>query len=341
MSDSLNPQALKFYRNQRGWSQDQLAEATMRKLSKTQISRWERGKQIAGIRSNSREVLRQALGVEWEQLTRPPKEEDSLKWRNRVPLKGGINGSARTFLTLVQRHLRLTEDEIMDIAPLAVLILAAHSLHARQTALDETVKALEAATAEAYRRLPYLPGAFLDGNVHDWDGWIENERKSLEENELFVTYQDDDGNEQSPFINFLQDELKALGLFEEHPIEFTASYSGATPDYAVPAHVLGANVGLDPDNEADQGILERIQDGRIDLGEVLEKKKAVEAEEYRRWLEEKNQAVTEELTSRFERSISGIRLKIKLPGGQSMPAVTGSAANRGADIDHTDTRERT
>jgi hypothetical protein len=185
----------------------------------------------------------------------------------------------------------------MDLAPLAVLILGRRSLRARQTALDETVEALEAATAEACRRLPYMPGAFHDG--YDYE-WIDEERTSLKKRELFVTHQDSEGNEHSPFVNFLQDELKALGLFEKHPIEFWASYRGATPDYAVPTHVLGATVGLDPDNEADQGILEQIQAGRIDLMKVWEKKEATGAEEYRRWLEEQNQAVTEEFASRFK-----------------------------------------
>lgn len=333
MTDSLNPEALKFYRKQRGnWSQDQLAAES--KISKTQISRWERGEQVAGIRASSRERLCQALGVKWEQLTRPPKKEESLMWWNRVPLKGGIGGSAKTFLTYVQGRLRLTEDAIMDLAPLAVLILATRSLRARQTALDETLAALEAATAEACRRLPYLPGAFHDG--YDYD-WIKEERKSLKDRKLFVTYQDDDGNEHSPFINFLQDELKALGLFEEHPIEFTPSCSWATPDYAVPAPILGPIVGLDPDNEADQGILERIQDGRIDLWEVLEKKKAAEAEEYRRWLEEKNQAVK---ATPLELLLDDL-LMPKLPGEQSTPAATGSTADQGANIDNTDTGERT
>lgn len=336
MTDSLNPEALKFYRKQRGnWSQDQLAVES--KISKTQISRWERGEQVAGIRARSRERLCEALGVKWEQLTRPPKEEDSLKLWNRVPLKCGIGGSAKTFLTYVQGRLRLTEDAIMDLAPLAVLILAMRSLRARQTALDETVAALEAATAAACRRLPYLPGAFREGYHYDW---IDDERKSLKDRELFVTYQDDDGNEHSPFINFLQDELKALGLFEEHPIEFTASYSSwATPDYAVPAPILGPIVGLDPDNEADLGILERIQDGRIDLWEVLEKKKAAEAEEYRRWLEEKNQAAIEDISRLL--LIDDLPLEPKLPGEQSTPAATGSTADQGANIDNTDTGERT
>jgi transcriptional regulator with XRE-family HTH domain len=294
MTDSLNPEALKLYRNRRGWTQDQLAREST--ISKTQISRWERGEQVAGIRSNSRERLCQALGVKWEQLTRAPKEEDTLKWRNRVPLKGGIDGSARTFLTYVQTKLGLTEDAIIDLAPLAVLILGQRSLRARQTALDETVAALEAATAEACRRLPYMLGAIRNG--YDYV-WIDEERNSLKEKEWFMTHEDDEGNEYSPFIHFLQDELKALGLFDKHPIEFSASYRGATPDYAVPTHVLGANVGLDPDNESDQDILEQIQDGLIDLREVWKKKVATDAEEYRRWLEEKCQAINEEREARI------------------------------------------
>jgi transcriptional regulator with XRE-family HTH domain len=338
MADTLNPEALKLYRKQRGWSQDRLASES--KISKTQISRWERGEQVAGIRQSSRDRLRQALGVNWEQLTRAPKEEDTLKWRNRVPLKGGIDGSARTFLTLVQSHFGVTEDAIIDLAPLAVLILGRRSLCARRAALDETVAALDAAAAEACRRLPYMPGAIRNG--YDYE-WIDEERNSLKEKELFMTHGDDEGNEYSPFIQFLRDELDALELFQKQPIEFTVSYRGATPDYAVPTHVLGANVGLDPDNEADQGILERIQDGRIDLKEVWEKKQNTGEEEYRRWLEERYQAINEEMEAQRERMISSIRsiIKIKLPQDQSQPSVTSSTANQGTDIDNTDSEQRT
>lgn len=80
--------------------------------------------------------------------------------------------------------------------------------------------------------------------------------------------------------------------------------------------------------------------GRIDLQEVWEKKEATGAEEYRRWLDEQNQAITEELASRFKRPL-GFRLKIKLPGDQSTPAANGSAVNQETDIDNTDTGERT
>ena len=334
MTDTLNPEALKLHRKRRGnWSQDRLADES--KISKTQISRWERGQQVENIRPSSRERLCKALGVKWEDLTRAPKSEDTLKLLNRVPLKCGIDGSARTFLTIVQWHLGLTEDVILDLAPLAVLILAEQSLRARQTALDETVEALEAATAEACRRLPYMPGAFYYGYNYDW---IEDERKSLEDRELFMTHQDDEGNEHSPFINFLEDQLKTLGLFENDPIELTSTYRGATPDYAVPARFLDPIVGLEPDDEADLEILERIQDGRIDLQKVVEKKEAAEPEDYRRWLEEQNRAVNEEMASRRIRTSF---LKPKLPGDQSSKVATSSTADQGVDVENTDMEERT
>jgi transcriptional regulator with XRE-family HTH domain len=136
MTDRLNPDALKLYRRQRGWSQEQLASES--RISKTQISRWERGNQVAGSRQSSRDRLCRALGVKWEQLTRPLKDDDSWKLLNRVPLKGQIDGAARTVLTLVQRRFGLTDEAIMNLAPLAVLILAEQSLRARQTALDES-----------------------------------------------------------------------------------------------------------------------------------------------------------------------------------------------------------
>jgi transcriptional regulator with XRE-family HTH domain len=337
MTDRLNPDALKFYRKQKGWTQQKLAEATHPSPSRRQISRWEVGDQIDNIRQSNRERLCEALGVEWEQLTRPPKEKDTLKLYNRVPLKGGIDGSARTFLTIVQWQLGLTEDAILDLAPLAVLILAKQSLRARQTALDETLQALEAATAEACRRLPYMPGAFHDG--YDYD-WIEDERKSLKDRELLMTHQDDEGNEYSPFVYFLEDQLKTLGLFEDDPIDFSFSYRGATPDYAIPAPILGRIVGLEPDNEADQAILEKIQDGRIDLQDVVEKKNTAEPEDYRGWLEERNRVIAEELASRFKIP-DGLLLFAESAGERASQLDTGSTSDEAPDVENTNTEQRT
>ncbi|WP_295392577.1 helix-turn-helix transcriptional regulator [uncultured Thiodictyon sp.] len=329
MTETLNPDALKLHRNKRGWSQDQLADAT--NISKTQISRWERGKQTARIRSHSREQLCAALGVKWEQLTRAPEKPDIAFFRNRVPLKGGIDGSARTFLTLMQRHYGLIEDAIIDLAPLAFLILAERSLRARQTALDQTLQSLDAATGEAHRRLPYMRAAFWDHYDHDW---VHRERKSIEESDVFEDYRDEDGEELSSFINFLQDELKELGLFQESPIEFESRYRTA-PYYEVPMEVLGSIVGLDPGIKPDRSVLGWIQHGQINLGEVSEKKDQMAEEDYRRWIDEKYRSVTEELRARMPRLHRHPR-KDDLPGNQSKKdRADSSNASTNAQIDST------
>jgi hypothetical protein len=101
----------------------------------------------------------------WEKLTQPPETKDLLGSRNRVDLKADIRGSARTALTLVLLRYRISVDDVIDMAPLAFLILAERSLRARQAALDEAVKEIDAATESAQERLPYMRGAI-------WGGWI-------------------------------------------------------------------------------------------------------------------------------------------------------------------------
>jgi hypothetical protein len=158
------------------------------------------------------------------------------------------------------------------------------------------VEALNAAVSQACFRLPYLPAEFRD----DYYDWIDEETKSLKERNLFVTCLDYCGKAHSLFVNFLQDELKALGLFEE--MEFT-SHPWAAPRYAIPLPILGQIVGLDRNQDAHRDILQNIQNGQIDLRQVWEKKEAVGEEDYRRWLNEEYRAVEEEmarLVSSFE-----------------------------------------
>jgi transcriptional regulator with XRE-family HTH domain len=87
MTDTLNPDTLKVLRDLRGWSQDRLAKES--KISKSQISRWERGQQTAKIHQNTRERLCQALGVKWDKLTRAVEMPNPYVFR--APLKAGIS----------------------------------------------------------------------------------------------------------------------------------------------------------------------------------------------------------------------------------------------------------
>lgn len=173
---------------------------------------------------SSRDRLCDALGARWDELTRAPEPADRALLLNRVPLKGDIAGSARTALTFVQLAYGLREEAIIDLAPLAFLILAERSLQARKAALDETVAALEAATEDARNRLPYLRGAFCDGYHYDW---IDAERESLRNRYVYDRYVDEEGEPMSPFVDFLQKEIETLGLFKNSPMELQARYRDA------------------------------------------------------------------------------------------------------------------
>ncbi len=295
MTATLNPEALKHYRKKQGWSQQRLAEESKGKVSKAQISRYERGQQTSRIRENTRKGLCDALHVKWERLTRPHDSKEFHKLHDRVALKEGISRSARTALTFVQRYFGLREKDIIDLAPLAFLILAERSLQARQMALDETLQALQDATADARRRLPYLPGDF---RYRDDDEWINAEQQSLKKREVYEHYGDYGGEEMSPFVVFLEKELKALGLFKGHPMEFVPNYLCA-PDYAMPIEIIAQSVGLDAGDQADRPVLELIRDGDIALSQAWEKKEGATEEDYRKWLVEQQAATKEEHQRRF------------------------------------------
>ena len=98
MEQTINPKALKSARKKREWSQKELAEKC--NLSPAQVSRWERGKG-GRVQARSRENLTQALGVDWEELTRAPDDEDetTLPWRRpKVQLNFRVQAEKRTAL---------------------------------------------------------------------------------------------------------------------------------------------------------------------------------------------------------------------------------------------------
>ncbi len=289
----VNPDTVRYHRESLRMTQEELAEKAG--LGRKTIQRYESKVERQSPNKTSLPKLCRALNVRPEQLMEPPPAPDVRRLRNRVDLKTDIAGAARTALTFMELHYGLLEEAILDLAPLAFLILAEKSLQARQADLDETIQALEVATSDAYGRHPYMRGAFFDGYDHDW---IATERKSLKEREVYEQYIDDERREMSPFVDFLEKELEALGLFQKHPIEFFSNYRTA-PDYAIPVDILASALGLDATDEADLRALERIQDGQIDLREVWEKKEQTNEEEYRRWLADQAQAVEQKLKALF------------------------------------------
>lgn len=296
MTDTLNPTTLKFLRKRLGWSQDRLAAES--KISKVQISRWERG-EVENIRPHSREQLTKALRVKWEVLTRAPQPEDVALGPKRIEWKGSIRSSARTVLPYVQARYGISEEDIIDFAPLAFLILAERSLQARQTALAEIMQSLKAVTDEANRRLPYLCGAFCDH--YDQDRMIETERKLLRERRVLEPHDCEENSEEngwlmwgdSPFAGFLIEELKALGL-SQNPIVINYQSEMVAPDYTMTMEYLADELGLDVADKADQRIVKLVQNGDIDFLQAQEKKGEAIEEDYRCWLTEQQTQVEQE-----------------------------------------------
>ncbi|MEA1051889.1 helix-turn-helix transcriptional regulator [Lamprobacter modestohalophilus] len=303
MPDDLHPAALKHYRTRRGLSQQQLADES--NVSKIQISRYERGLQNARVGKTNRDRLCKALRVKWEQLTQPPenpKEVDSFF--NRVALKASIAGEAKTAFTFLRLYYGLREEDVIDLAPVAALILIERSLQARKRALDEALQTSEDANATARARVPYMADAFLD--FCDWE-WIEAEQESLQQREVFVDYVNTNGEESSPFVAFLESELNDLGLFRKYPIEIRFGLGG-TPLYAIHEGILAQLTGLDPSDEADRRLLELIQEGQIDLAQAIEKKDAGTQDDYRIWLDEQRQAIEDKIVIKRTHFLDGLDL---------------------------------
>ncbi len=301
MADALNPQTLKALRKRLGWSQARLALES--KISKVQISRWERG-EVENIRPHSREQLTKALRVKWEALTRAPQPKDFALGPQRSEWRGSIRNSARTLLPYVQERYGISEEDIIDFAPLAFLILAERSLQARQTALAEIMQSLKAVTDEANRRLPYLCGAFCDH--YDQDRMIETERKLLRERRVLEPHDCEENNEEygwlmwgdSPFAWFLIEELKALGL-SQNPIVINYQSEMAAPDYTMTMEYLADELGLDATDKADQHIVRLIQNGDIDFLQAKQKKGEAIEKDYRCWLTDQQTQVDQENDRRF------------------------------------------
>jgi transcriptional regulator with XRE-family HTH domain len=228
MTGTLNPKTLNELRKRKRWSQEQLARES--KISKSQISRWERGQKLDHIRKLSRDRLSEALGVKWETLTKPPEQDPPGTFRC-AELKLTVHQSTLTALELVRRIYRVRREDIVDLAPLLFLLTAQASLQRRKRALDDAVSGVERALRDASERLPYLSHAF---------GWsdpeeISDEEDSIMKRRVFDIFEDADGELYSPYADYLLGLLNDLpeGLISEVPgkliDDISAAYSGMNP----------------------------------------------------------------------------------------------------------------
>jgi transcriptional regulator with XRE-family HTH domain len=227
---NISGRALKEERKRKGWSQNELSEATRPRVDVSTISRIERG-QPTRTRTNTLSALANALGVKPDVLcTRIEMDRDVMKLR--------IETAARNALALVARRYGVSRENIVGVAPLLFFIVAEQSLRQRR----EDIVALRASTdalRDLQREFPHLP---LTSPVEEEA--FTREEKSIEVRDLFgrkvfdgarpsevYAYLDYDEESENPFINFLRRNLAAISSSEV--VESVQWAAGFSPRYEI------------------------------------------------------------------------------------------------------------
>ena len=288
---AINPDALKVYRKKAGYqTQCQLADKLGCKVD--QVNRWETGR-TKKPRPYLLNKLTEALGVSWEDLTRPPTDEAESWYDPTVQLNRRVGKPTRTALEVVSAIYGVRQRDIIELGPALFHIVAQQSLQARKKALDEAVERVEQAATSANTSVPYMPGAFRE--YYDYE-WIQEEYASIKARCVFESYEDEGGEVYSPFVNHLNQLLAGLTKYEMQ----VSPHGPWGPKYQFPLEFLQAITGISGEGDTDKAILDAIQDGDLDLQEVRAKKAKLDVNEYQRWLEERYREAEAEREAREE-----------------------------------------
>jgi len=283
MNDTICPKALKKYRNKRRLTQRKLAKAC--RCSPEQVCRWETGKSLR-VRKHLRERLTAVLKVSWEKLTVPPTDEGAQGGDPRSEqLNVRIRPEARTALDLVCHRYGLRRADVVELAPLLLLITAENSLIHRKKKLEEMKELVKRAKDDIEAAARHLDCPFA--LPHDFVDAISQEEEAIKTRRVFNSYLTIDGelNESEfsdPFTNYLCDiadetiERYVSEIFPDNPVF-----------YDLATRLFGEALDLSSEDEFENKLLVSISLGDPDFREVAEKKEAMAREEFIRWLSER------------------------------------------------------
>ena len=309
MATKIKGGIVKQLRDERGWTQDDLAKKAG--LNKQSIFRIEKG-EYQGTRRETIAQLCKAFAVDPGVLTgRPattpaaqangddplvPEAGEADPFENTSQLNLRVDNAARNALALTARRYGVQLAEIVEIAPFLFFLMAERSLQRRRETLSKVGNAI--AEVESLRgRHRYLP-IDIPGN----DDQISCEENSIEKNDIFGRLyeaanngrsfrlvRDYDDNAQNPFAVFLKDELKALkdAFPEGNRRTIQPNFDGWHPDvwsspgYSICRDEVIAMVGND--DEAVQAVLS----GKAPLHEIPKHLKNSPPEELGEWVKAK------------------------------------------------------
>lgn len=257
MTISIHPQSLKFHRKRRGWTQQQLSDATPGQYpaSVPTIKRIENVKEGTYAAINRvAEGLAKALGVSIETLSKTPSKDenperdwDVLLGRRPFP-RTMVNDQTMLAFRMVEILYGISRENQVRMAPLFAALLIEGSFVRRRKhaeALEDALKNLEALedTHKGHRTFIAVAALRLG------DG-IGCERASLDKRDIFGEVVSDysfdggyDPSEHNPFADHLREMASEA---EEKYITIDESLgSSELPDYQIGEKIIDRWIGSD------------------------------------------------------------------------------------------------
>jgi len=261
MTTTIHPDALKYYRDRKHWTQEQLAEATKGKnrVSLPTIKRIESTKD-GTYPANDRvaEGLAKALGVTLDVLSKPPTDEAareaSLRRFGYRPLRMMLDAETAMAFNMVQHIYGIPIHSQIVMAPLFAALLAEGSLTWRRERVAEI--------KDAAATLMTLGGghfSFANSAYRAEDG-ASCEKICIENRDLFGKDVPDDvydlgydPSQNNPFADYIKNFANKM---DAKTVSFEGDWSTSSwktsegmPEYRIGADLIHELTGEDPDAE--------------------------------------------------------------------------------------------
>ena len=297
----INPKALRAARKRRNMTQEKLAEAV--RCTKDTVSRWERGTSRQ-VRPRLRDSLCTALGINWKDLSGMVDEKSSELFSEPGKTKVTINRSLRNSLQLVAERYGISLHDVINLAPLLLVIVAEQSLIWRRKRLVE----IESTLNEMEERLTNFSdrlGETIAILGTDAEGSFLEEDESLKKRDVFgrsisssnVLWDPvgDFEDPHGPFIDFIRELTKGL---PKEAVDNISSFNGKMiDDYIIATDTIKNSIGLSFDEEKDLEFLWLIfGDTSIDLRQCIRVRQERDESGYRQWLLEQVRKANENIT---------------------------------------------
>ena len=289
----INPKAIQITRKKMGLTQQQLADAI--NCTKDTVSRWERGK-CRKVRSHLRDPLCRTLRTNWEKLTGPndqPEISSMPSGWTKIPVEERV----RAALQLTALRYDIRPRNILNLAPLLLVIVAERSLLWRKRRLDEINSVLKEADQKMMDCGTGHLGGIIFARHMSADDRLNEEQESLEKRDVFgrsfdygeFWHEDDEG----PFLHYIRELVKDLP--DGAVTSIMPSCDGnMIYDYEIADDTLEQETGLSGEDEQGRKIVDYIRDGLIDLRKCIRFRQNNNEPDYQQWLSDELERADEE-----------------------------------------------